>query len=62
VPTLFVTGEYDEATPASTERFSKLVPGAEFAVIPDAGHSTENDNWDELLRVVREFIARVEGR
>jgi len=62
VPTLFVTGEFDEATPASTERFSKLVPGAELDVIPDAGHSTENDNWEELLRVVREFIGRVEGR
>lgn len=56
VPTLFVTGEFDEATPASTERFSRLVPGARFAVIPDAGHSTENDNWPELLRVVREFL------
>ena len=62
VPTLFVTGEFDEATPASTERFSRLVPGARFAVIPDAGHSTENDNWEELLRVVREFIAGVEQR
>lgn len=62
VPTLFVTGEFDEATPASTERFSKLVPNAEFAVIPGSGHSTENDNWEELLRVVREFIARVEER
>ncbi len=60
VPTLFVTGEHDEATPASTERFSRLVPGARFAVIPDAGHSTENDNWPELLRVVREFLRDVE--
>lgn len=57
VPTLFVTGEFDEATPASTERFSRLVPGARFAVIPDAGHSTENDNWPALLTVVREFLA-----
>jgi proline iminopeptidase len=62
VPTLFVAGEHDEATPASTRRFSALVPGAEFAVIPDAGHSTENDNWEELLRVVKAFIAKVEAR
>jgi proline iminopeptidase len=60
VPTLFVTGEHDEATPASTERFSRLVPGARFAVIPDAGHSTENDNWPELLRVVGGFLREVE--
>ena len=60
VPTLFVAGEFDEATPASTERFSKLVPGAEFRVIPNSGHSTENDNPDALLRTVREFLRKVE--
>lgn len=62
VPTLFLTGEFDEATPASTERFSRLVAGAEFKVIPGAGHSTENDNPDDLLRIVRDFIRRVETR
>jgi proline iminopeptidase len=62
VPTLFVTGEFDEATPASTERFSRLVPGAEFKVIPRSGHSTENDNPEALLSTVRDFLRRVEGR
>ncbi len=62
VPTLFVTGEFDEATPASTERFSRLVPGAEFKIIPNSGHSTENDNPDALLGTVRDFLRRVEGR
>ena len=61
VPTLFVTGEFDEATPASTEQFSKLVPGAEFKVIPQSGHSTENDNPEALLRTVRDFLRRVES-
>jgi proline iminopeptidase len=61
VPTLFVAGEFDEATPASTERFSKLVPGAEFKIIPNSGHSTENDNPEALLRTVREFLHRAEG-
>jgi len=60
VPTLFLAGEFDEATPASTERFSKLVAGAEFKVIPNSGHSTENDNPDALLREVRAFLRRVE--
>ena len=62
VPTLFVTGEFDEATPGSTERFSRLVGGAEFRVIPGAAHATENDNPDALLRAVRDFIGRVEAR
>lgn len=62
VPTLFLAGEFDEATPASTERFSKLVPGAEFRVIPTAGHSTENDNPDALIAAVRDFLRRVDQR
>lgn len=62
VPTLFLAGEHDEATPASTERFSHLVPGAEFRVIPGSAHATENDNPDALLGTVRDFLHRVEAR
>jgi proline iminopeptidase len=61
VPALFIAGEYDEATPSSTQRFARMVPGAEFRVIPNAAHATENDNPEELLRVVRDFIRRVEA-
>lgn len=62
VPTLFVTGEFDEATPASTAMFAKLVPEAEFKVIPNSGHATENDNPDVLLSVVRDFLRRADRR
>ncbi len=61
VPTLFVTGEFDEATPASTELFARMVPGAEFAVVPNSGHGTENDNPEALLEIVRGFLRRVEA-
>ncbi len=61
IPALFIAGQYDEATPASTQMFARMVPGAEFAVIPNSAHSTENDNPDEVLRVVRDFIRRVEA-
>lgn len=62
VPTLFITGEFDEAAPASVEKFSKLVPGAEFKVVPGAGHATENDNPDFLLGTVRDFLSRADRR
>jgi proline iminopeptidase len=62
VPTLFMTGEYDEARPTTVENHASLVPGAEFAVIPDAAHITMHDNPDETLRVVREFLGRVDER
>jgi proline iminopeptidase len=62
VPTLFLAGEHDEATPASTREFSRLVPGAEFQVIPNAGHSTENDNPEALISTVVDFLRRVEAK
>jgi proline-specific peptidase len=61
VPTLFLAGEFDEATPTSTRQFSQLVPGAEFKVISNSGHSLTNDNPDELIATVRDFLRRVEG-
>lgn len=60
VPALFVAGEFDEATPAATEEFSRLVPGSEFAVIPGAGHATENDNPEAIYGLVREFLRRAD--
>jgi proline iminopeptidase len=62
VPTLFIAGEFDEATPASTRNFSRLVPGAEFAMIPGSGHMTTRDNPDALRAKIRAFLARVEHR
>ena len=60
VPVLFTTGEFDEATPATVRRLAALISGAEFALIPNAAHITMHDNGDENVRVVREFLNRVD--
>lgn len=60
VPTLFTTGEYDEAPPATVRDYASLVAGAEVAVIPGAAHLTMHDNPEENVRVVREFLRRVD--
>jgi len=62
VPTLFIAGEFDEATPSSTRDFSRLVPGSEFVMIPRSGHLTMHDNPSALLAAVRTFLAQVERR
>jgi proline iminopeptidase len=56
VPTLFIAGEFDEATPSSTKMFSQLVPGAQFVMIPGSGHATANDNLPALLIAIRAFL------
>ena len=62
VPTLFIAGEFDEATPSSTRSFSRLVPGSEFVMIPGSGHLTMHDNPAAMLAAVRTFLAQVERR
>ena len=62
IPTLFIAGEFDEATPSSTRNFARLVPGSEFVMVPASGHMTMNDNPDALLAAVRGFLAEVERR
>lgn len=60
VPTLFLAGQFGEEVPASIERFSKLVPGSQFVMIPGSGHVTHNDNLPAVLATVRRFLDSVE--
>jgi proline iminopeptidase len=62
IPTLFTTGRYDEARVPTVEYYRSLVRGAELAIIEKAAHVTMQDDSAENVRVVREFLRRVEGR
>jgi proline iminopeptidase/L-proline amide hydrolase len=55
--TLFLAGEHDEATPATVAAFARDVPGATFAVIPDAAHSAMADNPAAYLGILRPWLA-----
>jgi proline iminopeptidase len=56
IPTLFTTGEFDEARPETVKKFCQMVPGAKFVVIPEAGHFTLNDNRMALVAAIQEFL------
>jgi proline iminopeptidase len=62
IPSLFLAGQYGEEVPASIERFSRLVPGSQFVMIPGSGHVTHNDNLPAVLATVRSFLDSVEKR
>ena len=62
VPTLFTTGRHDEARPGTVEYYRSLVPGAELAILEHSAHLTMQDEPEENVRIVREFLRRVEGR
>jgi proline iminopeptidase len=61
IPTLFTAGRYDEARPPTVEYYRSLVPGAELTILENAAHLTMQDEPEENVRVVREFLRRVEG-
>jgi proline iminopeptidase len=60
VPVLFITGEFDEARPETVAGFQKLIPGAQFTVIKDAGHATLSKKPEEYRSVLESFLESVE--
>ena len=56
--TFFVTGQHDEARPATVASFAARVPGSAFAVIPDAAHGILNDNPEPLLFLLDRWMRR----
>jgi len=60
VPTLLLTGEYDEARPSTVNYFHSLIPGSEFTVIKNSGHVTLNDNPEQTLARLDEFLQKID--
>lgn len=56
MPVLFICGQYDEATPATTKKYHKMVNGSEFKVVKKASHSIARENAKDLLKCITEFI------
>lgn len=61
-PTLFICGQYDEATPATTALYQSKVPGAQLKVIPNAAHAALSEQPEVYRAVLREFLHSIESR
>ncbi len=62
LPVLFTAGRYDEATPATVAFYQSQVPGAELAILEGSAHLTMQDEPEQYVRVVRDFLRRIEQR
>jgi proline iminopeptidase len=62
LPVLFTAGRYDEATPNTVAFFQSQVPGAELAILEASAHVTMQDEPEEYVRIIRDFLRRVEQR
>ncbi len=56
IPTLFLCGEFDEATPSSNRFFSKQVKGAKCKIIKNASHSGFTEQKKQALKIIKNFI------
>jgi proline-specific peptidase len=61
VPTLVVSGEHDEATPAINRTVSEGIPGARSVIVPDASHMAHVEKPREYLALLDEFFSSVEA-
>ena len=59
MPTLVITGEQDRPILKPSMAMAETIPGAELAVIPEAGHSPQFENPDAWWDAVSTFLARV---
>ena len=59
IPTLFITGEFDEARPSSVQRFQSIVPNSKFIIIENAGHRTMYDNRTKYIEVIKSFLDEI---
>jgi proline iminopeptidase len=61
MPTLFLCGEFDEATPSTVRAQAAMTPDAEVVIIPGSGHLTMIDAPDVSNGAIRDFLNRVDA-
>ena len=60
-PTLVLSGRYDEATPLIAETVQRGIPGAEWVLFEESSHMPHAEETERYLKVVDEFLTRVEA-
>jgi L-proline amide hydrolase len=62
VPTLILSGRYDEATPAINTILHKGITGSEWILFENSSHLSHVEEPELYMQTVRAFLDRVEGR
>ena len=60
VPTLITVGRYDEITPNCALTLHHRIPGSVLHIFERSAHSAHLEEPEEYIRVVRDFLGRVE--
>jgi L-proline amide hydrolase len=60
VPTLIVSGRYDEVTPATVEAVHRGIPGSEWLLLEESSHMAQAEEPERALGAIRDFLERTE--
>ena len=61
VPTLIISGEYDESTPTINELLHKGIAGSEWTLLENCSHLSHVEEPERYMQLVRNFLQKVEG-
>ena len=61
VPTLLLSGRYDEATPIIVETIQRSIPGSEWIIFENSSHMPHVEETELYLQVLDRFLMHVEG-
>ena len=61
VPTLVVSGEHDEATPAINRTVTEGIPGARSVILPGCSHMAHVEDPEPYVRLLDGFFSEVEA-
>jgi L-proline amide hydrolase len=61
VPTLLLSGRYDEATPAVMRSLHDGIAGSEWHILEESSHSCHSEEETRTMVLVADFLARVEA-
>ncbi|NUT22398.1 MAG: proline iminopeptidase-family hydrolase [Hamadaea sp.] len=56
VPTLVISGEYDEATPATVRPFAEHIPRVRWEVFPESSHLPHLEEPERFDRVMKDYL------
>jgi pimeloyl-ACP methyl ester carboxylesterase len=61
LPTLILSGRYDEVTPATVEVVHRGIRGSAWVLLEESSHMAQAEEPERTLGAIREFLARVEA-
>ena len=62
IPTLILSGRYDESTPAINEVLQRGIAASEWVIFEDSSHLPHVEEPELYMRTVQAFLSRVENR